>query len=96
MTRSLDFDVAGWKDVLCGKLGLKAPVGVKYSTKPPESVRRLDSAKRLCEMLRYAQEGNAFYAGREDHVCGAALYSLGKVPAGLHVGRIRCGVGVLR
>jgi len=79
MSRSFDFDVAGWKEMLSERVGLTtAPVGVKFSTKPPEGVRRLDRARRLCEMLKYAQEGNAFYAGPEDHVCGAALYSLGK------------------
>jgi uncharacterized protein (DUF169 family) len=29
-------------------------------------------------MLRHAQEGNAFYAAPENHLCGAALYVLGK------------------
>ena len=78
MAPSSDFDAAAWKKV-CKRLGLESSaVGVKYSTKPPEGIERLDHKKRLCEMLRYAQEGNAFYAGTEDHLCGAGLYSLGK------------------
>jgi uncharacterized protein (DUF169 family) len=78
MMASFDWDVAGWKEA-CRRLELEtAPVGVKYSTKPPESIQRLDGVKRLCEMLKYAQEGNAFYAGPENHLCNAGLYSLGK------------------
>lgn len=72
------FDQDGWKDV-AGKLKLEElPVGVKYSTSPPEDIPRLEGSMRLCEMLRHAQQGNAFYAAPENHLCGAALYSLGK------------------
>jgi uncharacterized protein (DUF169 family) len=78
MTVSSDWDADGWKEV-CRKLDLEAaPVGVKYSTAAPEGIPRLDGTKRLCEMLRFAQEGNVFYAGSENHLCGAGLYSLGK------------------
>jgi uncharacterized protein (DUF169 family) len=61
------------------KIGLEAlPVGVTFSVAPPEDVPRLDGTMRLCEMLRHAQQGNAFYAAAENHICGAALYALGK------------------
>jgi uncharacterized protein (DUF169 family) len=78
MTAFTGFDRDGWKEV-CGKLDLeKAPVGVKYSVEAPPGIQQLDGTKRLCEMLRHAQEGNAFYAAPENHLCGAALYALGK------------------
>jgi uncharacterized protein (DUF169 family) len=72
------FDQEGWLEV-SSRIGFEVPpVGVKYSVEPPERVSRLDGAMRLCEMLRHAQQGNAFYAGAENHFCGAALYALGK------------------
>ncbi len=75
---SSGFDRDGWMNV-CAKLGLEeTPVGVKYSTSLPEEVARLNGSMRLCEMLRHAQQGNVFYAAPENHLCGAALYSLGK------------------
>jgi uncharacterized protein (DUF169 family) len=73
-----DFDHNGWREV-CGKLSLEErPVGVKYSTTIPDGVAALDSTMRLCEMVRHAQQGNAFFAAPENHLCGAALYTLGK------------------
>ena len=36
------------------------PVGVKFLTKRPDSIERLDENMALCEMLKKAQEGNAF------------------------------------
>ena len=78
MTVPCDWNVAGWKESARRTQIETDPVGVKYSTKAPVGVERLDGAKRLCEMLKYAQEGNAFYAGPENHLCGAGLYSLGK------------------
>ena len=35
----------------------------------------------LCEMLKKAQEGNAFYADKENHACEAGLYVLGQADA---------------
>jgi len=78
VTTSSNFDRDGWKEVR-KKIDLDVPpVGVKYSASVPEGVARLDGTKRLCEMLRFAQEGNVFYAGAQNHLCGAGLYSLGK------------------
>jgi uncharacterized protein (DUF169 family) len=75
---SSDFDRDGWLEI-CGKLDLEErPVGVKYSTSAPDGIVRLDGAMRLCEMLRHAQQGNAFYVAPENHLCGAASYALGK------------------
>lgn len=73
-----DFDQDGWLQV-SAKIGFEVPlVGVKYSVDVPDGVPRLQGSMRLCEMLRHAQEGNAFYAGPDNHLCGAALYALGK------------------
>lgn len=75
---SSGWDVDGWKEV-CRRLDLEvSPVGVKYSTKAADGVPRLEGTMRLCEMLKYAQEGHAFCAASENHLCGAAAYALGK------------------
>ena len=54
------------------------PVGVKFFAKRPDLVERLEGNMALCEMLKRAQEGNAFYAGKEKHACDAGLYVLGQ------------------
>jgi uncharacterized protein (DUF169 family) len=75
---STRFDQEGWIEA-SSKIGLeRPPVGVSYSVEPPGDVPRLEGTMRLCEMLRHAQQGNAFYAASENHLCGAALYALGK------------------
>jgi uncharacterized protein (DUF169 family) len=57
------------------------PVGVKFSAKPPDLVDRLGENMAFCEMLKRAQEGNAFYADAENHTCEAGLYVLGQEDA---------------
>lgn len=57
------------------------PVGVKFLVKQPDMVERLDEDMAFCEMLRRAQDGNAFFAGAENHTCGAGLYVLGQADA---------------
>ena len=54
------------------------PVGVKYLTKAPHGINRLDQQMTLCEMLKPAQEGDPFYAEPQDHACSAGLYVLGQ------------------
>jgi uncharacterized protein (DUF169 family) len=54
------------------------PVGIKYLTKPPEGLERLDKKMTLCEMLKEAQSGKAFFAGIDDHTCDAGTYILGQ------------------
>ena len=54
------------------------PVGVKFLVKRPDMVERLNENMALCEMLKKAQEGNAFYADQENHTCEAGLYVLGQ------------------
>jgi uncharacterized protein (DUF169 family) len=53
------------------------PVAVKFLTKPPADLERLAEKAALCEMLKKAQQGNAFFADAENHVCDAGLYVLG-------------------
>ena len=54
------------------------PVGVKFLARLPDMVERLDENMALCEMLKRAQEGNAFFADKENHMCDAGLYVLGQ------------------
>jgi len=53
------------------------PVGVKFLTKRPANMERLNEKMALCEMLKKAQQGNAFFADAENHVCEAGSYVLG-------------------
>jgi len=53
------------------------PVGVKITAKRVEGVPRITEKMTLCEMIKHAQAGNAFYAEIEDHTCDAGLYVLG-------------------
>ncbi|MFC1893758.1 DUF169 domain-containing protein, partial [Chloroflexota bacterium] len=57
------------------------PVGVKFLVKQPDAVDRLGQNMAFCEMLKWAQEGNAFYADAENHTCGAGPYVLGQADA---------------
>jgi len=57
------------------------PVGVKFLAKPPDRIVRLSENMALCEMLKKAQEGNAFYADKENHTCEAGIYVLGQADA---------------
>jgi uncharacterized protein (DUF169 family) len=57
------------------------PVGVKFLAKRPDTVERLSENMALCEMLKRAQEGNAFYVDKENHICDAGLYVLGQADA---------------
>ncbi len=57
------------------------PVAVEFSAKRPKTVARLGENKAFCEMLKHAQEGNAFYADVENHACGAGAYVLGQADA---------------
>jgi uncharacterized protein (DUF169 family) len=57
------------------------PVGVKFLVRRPDLVDRLSENMAFCEMLKRAQEGNAFYADAESHTCEAGLYVLGQADA---------------
>ena len=57
------------------------PVGVKFLVKRPDMVERLGENMAFCEMLKRAQQGNAFYVDEKNHTCGAGLYVLGQADA---------------
>ncbi|OPY76715.1 MAG: hypothetical protein A4E64_01417 [Syntrophorhabdus sp. PtaU1.Bin058] len=74
------------------------PVGVKYLVRPPEGISRLDQRMALCEMLRKAQEGEAFYADMKNHTCEAGPYVLGQteVEPQLVSGEFGAGLGAFK
>ncbi|MEW6664963.1 MAG: DUF169 domain-containing protein [Thermodesulfobacteriota bacterium] len=45
------------------------PVGVKFLLGKPDGIRRLDKVLDFCEMLKEAQEGDAFFATKEEFTC---------------------------
>jgi len=55
-----------------------APVSVKFLANRPDMVPRLDENMALCEMLKKAQGGAAFFADAANHTCEAGLYVLGQ------------------
>jgi len=57
------------------------PVGVKFLAKPPDNVEPLKEKMAFCEMLKSAQQGNAFFAAAEKHACEAGSYVLGQADA---------------
>lgn len=67
----------------------RQPVAVKYMLQKPEGIARIKKPIALCEMLREAQKGEPFYAGKEDFECvgpfllgmiePAALFESGQV-----------------
>jgi uncharacterized protein (DUF169 family) len=57
------------------------PVGVKFLVKQPDKVGRLEEGMAFCEMLKKAQNGDAFFAGAGDHTCEAGPYVLGQADA---------------
>jgi uncharacterized protein (DUF169 family) len=56
----------------------RQPVGVKFLAKQPDKIERLDEKMALCEMLKQAQQGAAFFADAQNHTCEAGLYVLGQ------------------
>lgn len=71
------------------------PVGVKFLVKKPD-MNRLGEQLTFCEMLKRAQQGDAFYAGADNHKCGAGLYVLGQedVPEPFINGEYGAGLGI--
>jgi uncharacterized protein (DUF169 family) len=47
----------------------RKPVGVKFMIEKPKGIKRIDKELNMCEMLKEAQENDAFYVGPEDWVC---------------------------
>jgi uncharacterized protein (DUF169 family) len=70
------------------------PVGVKFQVERPGLVEKLGEKMAFCEMLKRAQEGNAFYADAENHTCEAGLYVLGQADASAPFVSGRFGAGL--
>jgi uncharacterized protein (DUF169 family) len=51
----------------------KLPVGVKFLPFRPANLKRPENPLDFCEMLAEAQNGKAFYAGKEDFTCLGAM-----------------------
>jgi uncharacterized protein (DUF169 family) len=47
----------------------RKPVGVKFTAVKPAGIKRIAKELNFCEMLKEAQEGNAFYVAPDDWVC---------------------------
>ena len=47
----------------------RKPVGVKFTAVRPKGIKKLAKELNFCEMLKEAQEGNAFYVGPDQWVC---------------------------
>lgn len=54
-----------------------SPIGVKFALKKPETIPPIKNKAAFCEMIKIAQEGESFYAAKDDHECKAALIPLG-------------------
>jgi len=47
----------------------RKPVGVKFVIERPKGIKRIDKELNMCEMLKEAQNNDAFYVGPDDWVC---------------------------
>jgi len=70
------------------------PVGVKFLSQRPDMVERLDENMALCEMLKKAQAGEAFFADAQNHTCEAGLYVLGQADIGAPFASGEFGAGL--
>jgi len=53
------------------------PIAFKFLTTKPDGIDKLDKKVGLCEMMKIAQEGKAFYADEENHECLPGLFAIG-------------------
>jgi uncharacterized protein (DUF169 family) len=53
------------------------PVCIKYVSKIPEKITKLNEKIAFCEMLKKAQSGEVFYSDVFNHTCEAGPYVLG-------------------
>jgi uncharacterized protein (DUF169 family) len=54
-----------------------SPVGVKYLSKRPTGIQKLNEGMALCEMLKKAQGEAVFYTETENHSCEVGPYIFG-------------------
>jgi uncharacterized protein (DUF169 family) len=74
------------------------PVSVKYLTRRPRGIEKLEETMALCEMLKRAQAGAVFYAGAKNHTCEAGSYVLGQreIEEQFVNGEFGAGLGVFK
>ena len=51
----------------------RQPIGVKFLFKTPEEIKPLNKTLAFCEMFVAAQQGEPFYAGKDNHECAGTL-----------------------
>lgn len=68
-----------------------SPIGVKFALKKPKAIPPIERKAAFCEMIKVAQEGEAFYAAKDHHECKAALIPLGLLEPGPLVGSGQIG-----
>ena len=62
------------------------PIGVKFSLEKPEGVDLLEGKYFLCELLRYAHEGKAFYVSELQ--CGTQVMGYEEYPPVMYSGQL--------
>jgi uncharacterized protein (DUF169 family) len=55
----------------------RIPIAVKFTFKRPEQIERFNGKMTLCEMLKKTQEGNTFFADKNNITCGSWQLGLG-------------------
>ena len=75
----------------------RSPVGVKFLSTKPKGLKRPDKQYDFCEMLVEAQQGKAFYAGKDDFTCiGPLLLGMIEDDPIFESGRVGPKLGVYR
>jgi uncharacterized protein (DUF169 family) len=70
------------------------PIGIKFTVEPVEGIPRITKRTTLCDMIKWAQDGNVFYPELEDHSCEPALFVLGQGDAAIPYINGKYGVGL--
>lgn len=95
MALSENLDIENWLNVF-GRLNLDVPpVGVTFSSHPMEGIQKFEKKMNLCQMLKEAQNGDAFCAGPDNHDCSGGRYIMGKkLPYEYTIGEYGAGLQV--
>lgn len=66
----------------------RQPVGVSFSLKKPEGIKRIEKHLGVCEMFKEAQTGEPFYAGVDDVQCGTQVMGMTAFPPVMESGQL--------
>jgi uncharacterized protein (DUF169 family) len=66
----------------------RQPVGISFSLRKPEGIRRLDKNIGVCEMFKEAQTGEPFYADLENVQCGTQVMGMTGFPPVMESGQL--------